>query len=115
MKNAFIIVCMLLVFSVPGYAVKVYPNPWIPDSKTDNDRHGNYITGIKFDNLSASGGTIYIYNVTGELVRRLDWASGKTEENWDGRNNRSEYVGSGIYIWVIKDGGTKSGKIVVIR
>jgi flagellar hook assembly protein FlgD len=113
MKNIFIIIGMLLVFSVSAYAVKVYPNPWIPDSKTEGDRHGNY-TGIIFDDISESGGTIQIYNATGELVRKISWSSGK-QTRWDGKNDRSEYVGSGVYIWVIKDGGTKSGKIAVIR
>ncbi|MDR1195358.1 MAG: hypothetical protein LBL00_02660, partial [Endomicrobium sp.] len=70
MKNILIIMAMLFIFYVSAYAVKVYPNPWIPDSKTDGDRHGNY-TGILFDDIPESGGTIFIYNATGELVRKV--------------------------------------------
>jgi len=108
---------LLLVSS--SYAVSVYPNPWIPDSnRKDNDGksiHGTLAEGISFTGLSSNGGTIYIYNATGELVRKVKWTLGNSAANWDGRNERHEYVASGVYIWVVKDGGTKSGKIVIIR
>jgi flagellar hook assembly protein FlgD len=102
-------------FPVSSYAARAYPNPWIPDSKTTSNVHGTYHEGIKFDGLSNSGGTIFIYNSTGELVRKVMWSSGYTNAVWDGKNDISEYVASGVYIWVVKDGGSKSGKIVIIR
>ncbi|MCL1971565.1 MAG: hypothetical protein FWG57_01075 [Endomicrobia bacterium] len=116
----------LIIFSIfyflpvtCSYAARAFPNPWIPDSKatTAGNRsvHGTYAEGIKFDGLSNSGGTIFIHNTTGELVRKVTWNAGNTATSWDGKNERSEYVASGVYIWVIQDGGTKSGKIVVIR
>jgi flagellar hook assembly protein FlgD len=114
MRNLLIVISLMFVFTVYAHAVKAYPNPWIPDSKTDRNRHGDY-TGVKFDGLSNTGGTIYIYNATGELVRKVNWTAGNVDVKWDGKNDRSEYVASGVYIWVIKDGGTKSGKIVVVR
>lgn len=114
MKNFLISIFMLLVFSVSAYAVKVFPNPWIPDSKTSTNKHGTIGDGIKFEGLSNAGGTIYIYNATGELVRSVTW-SDDSKAKWDGKNDRGEFVASGVYIWVIKDGGTKSGKIVIIR
>ena len=116
----------LILFAVSSHAVSVYPNPWIPDSnKTDSlgrKIHGTYYGevsggvsgGIHFTGLPESGGTIYIYNSTGEIVRKLRWSSGNTKI-WDGRNERHEFVASGVYMWVIKEVGTKTGKIVIIR
>lgn len=113
-KNISAVFIAVLLFSTNLFAVVVYPNPWIPDSKKDGDIHGTLDSGINFGNLPSDDGTIYIYNSTGELVRKIDWV-GTRHEMWNGRNDRHEYVGSGVYIWVIKSGGTKSGKIVVIR
>lgn len=87
---------------------------WIPDSKTEGNKHGDY-SGVKFDGLTNAGGTIYIYNTTGELVKKVSWSAGNVEAKWDGKNDRGEWVASGVYIWVVKDGGSKTGKIVVIR
>ncbi len=107
---------IITLFSVQLFAVDVYPNPWIPDSKKEGDLHGSLAEAgwIHFDNLPEDDGTIYIYNSTGELVRKIEWV-GTRLERWNGRNDRHEYIGSGIYIWVIKSAGTKSGKIVIIR
>jgi Flagellar hook capping protein len=118
MKNILIICVCMLFFTVCAQAVKVYPNPWIPDSKTENDKHGNFYEGIKFSDLPDDRGTIYIYNSTGELVRKVTWEGSRGIDGdvfWDGRNDRHEYVASGVYIWVIKSGGSKTGKIVIIR
>ena len=112
MKNILIIISALFVVAGAAYAVKVYPNPWIPDSKGGS--HGDY-KGVNFDGLSNKGGTTYIHNATGELVRKLSWPEGEISVKWNGRNDRGEYVASGVYIWVVNDGGTKSGKVVVIR
>ena len=110
---------LFTLFAVSSYAARVFPNPWIPDSKATNSAgrsvHGTYAEGIKFDGLSNSGGSIFIYSATGELVRKVIWNAGNTMTSWDGKNDRSEYVASGVYVWVIKDGGTQSGKIVVVR
>ncbi|MCL2390533.1 MAG: hypothetical protein FWD54_05250 [Endomicrobia bacterium] len=116
------VICYLLfvtLFTASSFAVSVYPNPWVPDSnKTDGagqQIHGTLAGGINFTGLSTDGGTIFIYNSTGELVIKLKWNPGEISKNWNGRNARHEYVASGVYLWVIKDGGTKSGKIVVVR
>ena len=122
-KTIISIACYLLLitlFPISSFAVSVYPNPWIPDSNRMNSDgthkvHGTLPDGITFDGLSNAGGTIFIYNATGELVIKLKWDSGDVSKNWNGRNSRHEYVASGVYVWVIKDGGTKSGKIVVVR
>ena len=112
-KISALLIIMAFLFCGQLFAVDVYPNPWIPDSNKIGDVHGNW-DGVNFGNLPSDDGTIHIYNSTGELVRKIDWR-GTRLEKWNGRNDRHEYVGSGIYIWVIKSGGTKTGKIVVIR
>jgi len=108
----------LALFVSPSFAAKVFPNPWIPESKTAGDLHGTLSGGINFQGLPGSNGTIYIYNTTGELVRKIDWsnATANTIVNWDGKNTIYEYVASGVYIWVARSGGAvQNGKIVVIR
>jgi flagellar hook assembly protein FlgD len=111
MKKVFIFLMVSCVIISVSFAAKVYPNPWIPDSA--GDTHGTLAGGITFDELPNTGGEIDIYNTTGELVRRLRWDLG-TSINWDGRNDKGDYVASGVYIWTIKDGG-KGSKIIIVR
>ncbi len=111
-KRIVFILFAALLFAARAHAVKVFPNPWIPESNTG--KHGSYTVTIKFEGLPTTSGTVHIYNSTGELVRKLQWAN-SAETYWDGRNDRHEYVASGVYIWVIKEGGTHTGKIVIIR
>ncbi|MCL2334705.1 MAG: hypothetical protein FWC57_01420 [Endomicrobia bacterium] len=107
---------LLILFAAISFAAKAYPNPWIPGSHTDGDVHGTLAGGVNFVELSDAGGTIFIYNTTGELVRQIDWSPGRNTANWDGKNKIYEYVASGVYIWVAKSGGSvQNGKIVVIR
>ncbi|MDR2066909.1 MAG: T9SS type A sorting domain-containing protein [Endomicrobium sp.] len=103
------VVCVCFSFAS---AAKVYPNPWIPESK--NGSQGTLTEGITFAELPKDGGEIYIYNVSGEIVRKLRWESVSTL-NWDGKNDHGEYVASGVYVWTIKGSSTKNTKIVVIR
>jgi flagellar hook assembly protein FlgD len=103
-----------IIFCVPAHAVKVYPNPWIPADMSGTQGSYSYDGQIKFDGLPVSGGTIMIYNVSGELVRKINWNSA-TLARWDGKNEKGEYVASGIYIWVLTAGGRETGKISVVR
>ena len=86
---------ILILFCVPLYArakLKVYPNPWIPESGKslntnagDEMKHGAYTADgwIKFegvfesgrddDETSSYGGTLAIYDITGHLVRFKHW------------------------------------------
>ncbi|MDR1941756.1 MAG: hypothetical protein LBQ47_05460 [Endomicrobium sp.] len=100
--------------ALQAYAVKVYPNPWIPADMSGTQGSYSENGQIKFDGVPVSGGTIIIYNVSGELVRKLNWNS-MTLVRWDGKNERGEYVASGTYIWVMTAGGRETGKIAVIR
>lgn len=80
--------------------VYFYPNPFYP-------LHGKG----SFKNLPLGKLTIKIYNIAGELVRTID-----SSAEWDGRNDKGKWVGSGIYMYVIKYGSSKTtGKIGVIK
>ena len=48
-----------------------------------------------------------VYNVRGQRIRRLlsaDLASGKHTLAWDGRNDRGELVGAGVYVFRLRAG-----------
>ncbi|WP_372518864.1 hypothetical protein [Candidatus Ruminimicrobiellum ovillum] len=85
---------VLMLFCVPIYAkakLKVYPNPWIPESGKslstsmgDEKKHGSYTAdgwikfegvaeGIPDDQIMRHGGTLRIYDITGHLIRSKRW------------------------------------------
>jgi hypothetical protein len=109
LKKLFLSSLIISVFAIASYAVKVYPNPWIPADKS-NTHNGP----IQFTGLPSSGGTIEIFNPSGELVRRLTWNTGSVML-WDAKNDLGENVASGVYIWVLKGGSNENGKIVIVR
>jgi flagellar hook assembly protein FlgD len=111
-KKIFFSIFFVFMFFPFASATKVYPNPWIPESKTGSQ--GTLAGGITFAELPIEGGEIDIYNVSGEIVRKLRWDYGSIL-NWDGKNDQGEYVASGVYMWVIKGSSFKNTKIVIIR
>lgn len=88
----------------------VYPNPFKPNSGLGHEK-------IIFDGLTENV-NIRIYTIGGRLVK--EW-EGDTASNylweWDVKNNDSEDVVSGVYIYVITTDSNKKaiGKIAVIR
>lgn len=95
--------------------VYTYPNPFNPTKET-----------TKFHvNIPGSGSvdvTIYIYTLTGELVKEVSLAqqtAGQEHSNlyeWEGKNKDNEIVASGIYIALVKAGDkTKTFKIAVTK
>lgn len=104
---------MIVAGGVPLFAADMYayPIPWVPEgSKT---RLGNATDGIHFANAPAQG-EIYIYTVTGALVAHFDYSG--VVPQWLGKNDKGEDSGSGVYLWVLKSGGsTETGKLIVIR
>ena len=89
-------------FANPALAARVYPNP---AHVADGD------TQVTFDELGSA--TIEIYTVQGQLVRR---ASAESVFQWDLKNDSGREVASGVYFYVIEQGGgSVSGKVVVIR
>ena len=73
-------------------------------------------TSVTFRELP-SAGTIKIYTVTGELVRKIDFTDPTSGEvDWDVTNSGGEPVGSDVYVYVVQSGDNKKvGKLVVIR
>ena len=92
--------------------VYAYPVPWRP-------RDPRFYTpeGIYFTNLPNEG-TIKIFNLAGELVRKIEIPAGlfPSRLQWDVRNKAGENVVSGVYIWQVHSGNnTKSGKLMIIK
>ncbi len=72
-------------------------------------------TAIRFQDLTADV-SIKIYTIAGELVREIRKSDNNDYIDWDVRNSRGEPLASGVFIYVIKSGGsTKKGKLMVIR
>jgi len=83
-----------------------YPVPFIP-SRGDS--------GITFTNISPLC-TIKIYTLNGELVRTIEHTSGETSHSWDVTNDRGDRLGSGVYLYLIKNNkNKKKGKLIIIR
>ncbi|MFH1367663.1 MAG: PQQ-binding-like beta-propeller repeat protein [Elusimicrobiota bacterium] len=83
-------------------AVKAYPVPFNPLAD------GN----MTMDNLTNEA-DIRIYNVVGELIRKLEYTSGNGRAKWDGKNDSGILVGSGVYIITIEH-STEMKRIKVI-
>ncbi len=75
---------------------KIYPNPWKPNTILGN---------LKFSNIPART-EIYIYTLTGELVKKLI-ANDSGFIEWDGKNEKGRSVSSGVYIVILKSGNEK--------
>ena len=84
-----------------------YPNPFNPE------------TTIRFDVPQASPVSLRIYNVTGQLVRELTAGhrqAGSYEIHWNGLNDQSHLVPSGIYFYHMKAGDfTATRKMALIK
>lgn len=87
--------------------VSVYPNPFNPT------------TTISFTLPAACSVSIAIFDISGSAVRRysdryLD--ASRHEIIWDGRDDRGNQVGSGIYFVRVSGGGySMSAKLVLLR
>ena len=95
---------LVQVVSVPGLpSVKIYPNPFNPNTST---------SGMTVANLTSSA-VIKIYNISGELIRTLNY-NGGGQAVWDGTNETGNKVASGIYIIFINSSdGSKTFKVAI--
>ncbi|OGS18564.1 MAG: hypothetical protein A2219_00535 [Elusimicrobia bacterium RIFOXYA2_FULL_50_26] len=83
---------------------KAYPNPFRPKQGA-----------LTVSNLAAEA-NIEVFNVAGELVRKISYESGSGTASWDGKNDSGSFVASGIYIISIESPqGNKRLKIVLER
>ncbi|MEW5692275.1 MAG: hypothetical protein AB1765_03150 [Candidatus Hydrogenedentota bacterium] len=89
-----------------------YPNPFYPLQRQT-------ITINTFTTISSL--RVKIYNIAGDLVRTLDDGSEIISLDpgmavWDGKNDRGNFVASGLYIFVAETNlGTATGKITLIK
>jgi len=56
---------------------------------------------LKFMNLTPRA-TIYVYTITGELVKTIYHTNGSGEEEWDLRNGAGAMLASGIYVYCVE-------------
>jgi len=84
-----------------------YPNPFNPE------------TIIEFDIAYLSDVKLLIYNLNGQIIKRLindQLAPGKYSKSWNGRNQFGEKVSSGLYIYqIIADNFIESRKLILLR
>jgi hypothetical protein len=84
-----------------------YPNPFNPS------------TVISFDNTQEQFINLSIFNLKGQLVKTLldqPVSAGNHRINWDGKNNRNQNTGSGIYFVRLKsEKTTLTHKIIMIK
>ena len=84
----------------------VYPNP-CSLKKSCN--------GVTFTRLTLNA-EIDIYTISGEKVRHITKTTNIDSEGWDLKNDQGQRVASGLYLFVVKGGGTtKRGKLVIVR
>lgn len=86
------------------------PNPFNPQTRIA------YQVGAPGEPIAV---TLRIYDVSGQLVRRLvegDVAGGAGSARWDGRDDAGRLVSSGVYVVHLKAGAYRaSRKMVVVR
>jgi len=89
----------------------VYPVPY--NAQEDKNR---YHQGITFVGL-ASECDIYVYDITGRLVKHIVHDDGDYYEKWeDITNENGEQLASGVYFFLVKSKGYhQTGKLVIIR
>jgi hypothetical protein len=89
-----------------------YPNPFNPE------------TWIPFQLAKGSDVVISIFNLQGQMIRRLDighkqaglYLSKGRAAYWDGQNGTGEQVASGVYFYTIDAGGFRgTRRMVIIR
>jgi len=88
-----------------------YPNPFNPE------------TWIPYQLATASDVTITIYDVRGNLIRRLDlgyqsagtYFGRSSSAYWDGRNDRGESVASGLYFYTFSAGDFTATRKMLLR
>jgi len=118
-----VIFCTLLVVTLlafplgasDGIVLRIeWNNPFNPEASDPDDRY----TRIYY-NVKEEGATIRIYSINGELVRSdLVEDKTKTEDTivWDGRNDKDEVVGNGVYLVNLIIGkSSKTVKVVVLK
>ncbi len=94
-----------------------YPNPF--QSAATSRLAGSATTVISFQLSASREVTLAIYNMSGQLIKRLvagQVRAGRHSFTWDATNERGERVVSGVYLYVIKAGEfTAQRKLVLMK
>jgi Flagellar hook capping protein len=95
---------------IPVYFLSNYPNPFSSSTTISFDLHRR----------GAEGAKINIYNIKGQLVRKLEGSIsnlGFGKAVWDGRDENGKPVSSGIYFYKLETDNSKSQirKMLLIR
>lgn len=112
-----LLVVTFLTFPVgasDGIVLRIeWNNPFNPEASDPDDRY----TEIYYK-VTEQGATIRVYSINGELVRTLVKNKTETEDTivWDGKNDKGEVVGNGVYLVNLKIGkSSKTVKVVVLK
>lgn len=84
------------------------PNPF---------RSGDHVTAIRFELPETAPVSLKILDVSGRLVRTLVGGSleaGPHTVQWDGRNDRGEQVGSGVFFYVLSAGKENAARQMLL-
>jgi len=82
-----------------------YPNPFNPT------------TTIEYELPEKSNVTIKIFNINGELVKEIlntNQDEGVHQVTWDGTNQKSKLVASGIYLYLVKSDNVIMSKQMIL-
>ena len=86
-----------------------YPNPFNPAVGEE--------TEIEYQLTRDADVTIYIFNTIGQLIKKIDCASGATggtagynKVAWNGYSDFAEIVGNDVYLVRVVSGGSVIGK-----
>lgn len=92
--------------STPTCQIQVWPDPFLPRRAVNGT--------LKFGCIP-DGAMVSLYTLSGEKVVDLNASGGMA--NWNGRNDRTNLVSSGIYYYLIRSGGTtlKAGKVLLLQ
>lgn len=103
----------------------VYPNPFVPhDGDPSTGRYCGGTCGdgdgIHFGTDNGNGfpanTTLSIYTINGERVAQFTSTSSGIIQ-WNAKSTSGEKVATGVYLWVldVAGGGTKNGKLSIVR
>lgn len=92
--------------------INVFPNPYLGGQVEERDGLDRF---VRFTNLPSQV-VIRIFNLTGNLVRKIEHTDGSPYEEWDLRNESNIPVASGMYLVHVDCGdlGEKVLKLAVI-
>ncbi len=93
--------------------VKVVPNPYVVSSVFETSLSTKV---LQFRKLPPEC-TIRIYNLSGELIRKIEHNDGTSIENWNLRSYNDQEIAFGVYIYHIEtpSGAETLGKFAVIK